>query len=64
MSATFAESLESAVTKCGTDNWLQLKPAEQAAAIYREMRRLDAEAVARRRLHAAQQDVPVDASLS
>lgn len=41
--AEFQEAFDSAVAKYGLDVWLRLHPRERTAAIYAEMRRIDAE---------------------
>jgi hypothetical protein len=43
MTVTFLEVVEAAMATFPSDDWIKLTPAQQNAAVYREMRRLDAE---------------------
>jgi hypothetical protein len=45
MAVTFQEAVEAAKAKFPANDWALLTSGEQTAAVYREMRRLDAEAV-------------------
>jgi hypothetical protein len=41
MAVTFSQALEAAQVQYSADGWIHLRPAEQLAAIYRQMRLLD-----------------------
>jgi hypothetical protein len=48
-SDSFQIAAERAATSCPADAWFLLRPSQRAAAIYRELRKLDAESVKEQR---------------
>jgi hypothetical protein len=53
MAVTFSQALEAAQVQYSADAWIRLTPAEQLAAIYRQMRLLDLQHANRHRIDAA-----------
>ncbi len=45
VAVTFQQAFESVILRYSPETWQMLTPREHTAAIYREMRRMDAEAV-------------------